>query len=266
MNRQNDVSLPEGTKARGVYLALRDQIMSGRVSDGETLPTEQRLAESHGVSRVTVRKALNVLAGAGLIKRRAGSGTTVCAPADHQRTAMNFNTLMPQLVEMGNKTTARLLSFAYETSPDYVTRAMGWDTPQMVQVATRVRQVYETPFSHLTTYVPAHIAENYSEDDLATQPLFSLLERSGVQIVNAHQTVSATLAGPEVALALGVAVGSALLSLDRVVRDVDGSGVEYLSALYRPDMFRLEMPLTRVGQQNERHWEPAIGQMNGDVQ
>ena len=141
MNRQNDVSLPEGTKARGVYLALRDQIMSGRLSDGETLPTEQRLAESHGVSRVTVRKALNVLADAGLIKRRAGSGTTVCAPSDHQRTAMNFNTLMPQLVEMGNKTTARLLSFAYETSPDYVTRALGWNTPQMVQVATRVRQV-----------------------------------------------------------------------------------------------------------------------------
>ena len=266
MNRQNDVSLPEGTKARGVYLALRDQIMSGRLSDGETLPTEQRLAKSHGVSRVTVRKALDVLADAGLIKRRAGSGTTVCAPGDHQRTAMNFNTLMPQLVEMGNKTTARLLSFAYELSPDYVTRAMGWDTPQMVQVATRVRQVDETPFSHLTTYVPAHIAENYSENDLATQPLFSLLERSGVQIVNAHQTVSATHAGPEVALALGIAVGSALLSLDRVVRDVDGSGVEYLSALYRPDMFRLEMPLTRVGQQNERHWEPAIGHMNGDVQ
>ena len=264
MNRQNDVSLPEGTKARGVYLALRDQIMSGRLSDGETLPTEQRLAESHGVSRVTVRKALNVLADAGLIKRRAGSGTTVCAPADHQRTAMNFNTLMPQLVEMGNKTTARLLSL-YETSPDYADRAMGWDTPQMVQVATRVRQVDETPFSHLTTMF-LRMRENYSENDLATQPLFSLLERSGVQIVNAHQTVSATLAGPEVALALGVAVGSALLSLDQVVRDVDGSGVEYLSALYRPDMFRLEMPLTRVGQNNERHWEPAIGQMNGDVQ
>ena len=264
MNRQNDVPLPEGTKARGVYLALRDQIMSGRLSDGENLPTEQRLAEIHGVSRVTVRKALDVLADAGLIKRRAGSGTTVCAPVEHQRTAMNFNTLMPQLVEMGNKTTARLLSFSYEASPDYVTRAMGWETAQTVQVATRVRLVDDTAFSHLTTYVPAHIAENYSENDLATQPLFSLLERSGVKIIDAHQTVSATLAGPEVASALGVAVGSALLSLDRVVRDVDGKGVEYLSALYRPDMFRLEMPLTRVGQQNERHWEPAIGQTSGD--
>ena len=181
-----------------------------------------------------------------------------------QRTAMNFNTLMPQLVEMGQKTKARLLSFSYERSPNYVTRAMKWKTPQVVQVATRIRLIDEIPFSHLTTYVPANIAKNYSENDLSTQPLCSLLERSGIQIINAHQTVSATLADPEVALAIGVAVGSALLSLDRIVRDEDGNGVEFLSALYRPDMFRLEMPLTRVGQQNKRHWQPTVRQKNGN--
>lgn len=264
MVRSNEVILPEGTKARGVYLALREQIISGRLSDGDKLPTEQRIAESHGVSRVTVRRALDVLADAGLIKRRAGSGTTVCVTGMQQRTAMNFNTLMPQLVEMGQKTKARLLSFSYERSPNYVTRAMKWKTPQVVQVATRIRLIDEIPFSHLTTYVPANIAKNYSENDLSTQPLFSLLERSGIQIINAHQTVSATLADPEVALAIGVAVGSALLSLDRIVRDEDGNGVEFLSALYRPDMFRLEMPLTRVGQQNKRHWQPTVRQKNGN--
>ena len=67
-----------------------------------------------------------------------------------------------------------------------------------------------------------------------------------------------------IALAIGVAVGSALLSLDRIVRDEDGNGVEFLSALYRPDMFRLEMPLTRVGQQNKRHWQPTVRQKNGN--
>ena len=56
-----------------------------------------------------------------------------------------------------------------------------------------------------------------------------------------------------------MATGSALLSLRRVVRDVKGNGVEYLAALYRPDMFRLDMPLTRVGRGAGRHWEPAIG-------
>lgn len=258
--------LPEGFKARRVYLSLCDQITSGDLRDGESLPGEQKLAETFGVSRVTVRRALDALSQGGLIERRAGSGTKVRArPAsDQQRAAMNFNTLMPQLVEMGQKTTARLLTFSYGSAPDFVALAMGLDGDSKVQIATRVRLAGNVPFSHLTTYVPAQIAQNYSEDDLATTPLFKLLERSGVQIKEAHQSVSATLAGPNVAEALEAEVGSALLLLRRVVRDVEGNGVEYLSGLYRPDMFRLEMPLTRVGQGAARHWEPAIGASEGE--
>ncbi len=260
MNKINAANLPDGTKAQRVYLHLHDQITEGQLSAGETLPGEQRLAEKFGVSRVTVRRALDTLSRNGLIERQAGSGTrvsgqtTLGAPA-----AMDFNTLMPQLVEMGQSTTARLLSFSYGKAPEVVASAMGLASDQQVQVATRVRLTHDVPFSHLTTYVPASIAENYSESDLATTPLFKLLERSGVQIEEAHQTVSATLAGPDVAEALGVAVGSALLSLKRIVRDVEGNGVEYLSGLYRSDMFRLEMPLTRVGTGSARHWKPAIG-------
>ena len=256
--------LPEGAKARRVYLSLRDQITGGELRDGQSLPGEQKLAETFGVSRVTVRRALDALAQGGLIERRVGSGTKVRArPSGGRPAAMDFNTLMPQLVEMGQQTTARLLSFSYGTAPDFVAVAMGLDGAGKVQIATRVRLARDVPFSHLTTYVPAQIAQNYSENDLATTPLFKLLERSGVQIKEAHQSVSATLAGPDVAEALDVAVGSALLSLRRVVRDVEGNGVEYLSGLYRPDMFRLEMPLTRVGQGAARHWEPAIGQSEG---
>lgn len=265
MDPRGSSLLPEGAKARRVYLSLRDQIGDGRLSDGDSLPGEQRLAESFGVSRVTVRRALDALAAAGLIERRAGSGTVVRANGFGKKpVAMDFTTLMPQLVEMGQSTTARLLSFSYGPAPDFVGRAMQLDAGEKVQIATRVRSADGRPFSHLTTYVPEAIARNYSENDLATTPLFKLLERSGVHINDAHQSVSAALAGPEVAEALEVAVGSALLSLRRVVRDVDGKGVEFLSALYRPDMFRLEMSLARVGRGSSRHWKPAIGKTEAD--
>ena len=260
MGNNASAKLPEGLKARRVYLSLRDQIAEGRLSDGENLPGEQKLAESYGVSRVTVRRALDALSETGLVERRVGSGTTVRTGAlTAKRAEMNFHTLMPQLVEMGQSTTARLLSFSYSQAPDFVVKAMGLQSGEQVQIAARVRSADGTPFSHLTTYVPAGIAMNYSEDDLAMTPLFKLLERSGVQIEEAHQSVSATLAGPEVAAALDVAVGSALLSLKRIVRDVEGNGVEYLAALYRPDMFSLEMPLARVDRGGARHWEPVIG-------
>ncbi|MFK7876902.1 MAG: GntR family transcriptional regulator [Paracoccaceae bacterium] len=261
------VLLPDGAKARRVYLSLRDQISDGRLSDGENLPGEQKLAAIYGVSRVTVRRALEALSTAGLIEKRAGHGTTVRSAALRgARAALNFSTLMPQLVEMGQSTTARLLSFSYSLPPDYVARAMGLEPGETAQIATRVRLADgAVPFSHLTTYVPSDIAQNYSENDLATTPLFKLLERSGVQIEAAHQSVSASLAGPDIAEALDVAEGSALLSLRRVVRDVHGRGVEYLSGLYRPDMFSLEMPLVRVGDGQGRHWEPAIGQAEQDL-
>jgi len=259
MVRDQDRSgLPEGGKARRVYLLLRDEMVNGTYPAGASLPGEQRLTEIYGVSRVTVRRALEALDADGLIERRAGSGTVVRPQGKGAAVAMDFASMMPQLVAMDRSTTARLLSFSYGGAPDQVAAAMGLAPGARVQTAVRVRAVDGEPFSHLTTYVPEPIAANYTEADLATTPLFRLLERSGVQVGEAQQSVSATLASPDVADALGVSVGAALLSLRRVVKDADGHGVEYLSALYRPDLFRLEMTLNRVGGDENRHWEPVF--------
>ena len=251
-------SLPEGGKARRVYLQLLDGITRGTYPDGAALPAEQRLCVELGVSRVTLRRAFDALEAEGLIDRRAGAGTRVRTPQQKPKMAADFSTLMPQLVQMGHETTARLLSFSYGVPPAAVASAMRISPTALVQTATRLRLIDGQPFSHLTTYVPEHIARNYSESELATSPLFRLLERSGVEVETADQSVSATLAGPEVAGHLGLSVGAPLLTLNRVVRDAEGRGVEYLAALYRPDMFKLQMTLSRVGAGDARHWEPVV--------
>lgn len=265
MRHEAKATLPEGGKARRVYLLLRDEISQGVHNATGLLPGEQRLAEVFGVSRVTVRRALEALSRDGLVVRRAGSGTLI---VPHARKAppiaADFATLMPQLVDMEQTTTARLLSFAYGPPPVSVADAMGLDPKDRVQTAVRVRLARDAAFSHLTTYVPEDIAIHYSEGDLATTPLFRLLERGGVTIAGADQSVTAALAAPDVADALGVSTGSPLLSLQRVVRDAAGRAVEYLSALYRPDLFRLQMSLTRVGEGAARHWEPVIGATRED--
>lgn len=249
-------SLPDGTKARGVYLLLRDEIGNG--VHVRMLPAEKKLADRFQVSRVTVRRALDALAADGLIEKRVGAGSVVRRGQGEVALTADFASLLPQLVEMGRATTARLLSFGYGAAPEAVADALGLDAGARVQTAVRVRAVSGAPFSHLTTHVPEVIAAGYDEADLATTPLFRLLERSGVTIGEAHQSVSATLAAPDVAEALGISVGSALLSLRRVVRDAEGRGVEYLSALYRPDLFRLDMTLTRVGTGASGHWAPVV--------
>jgi len=253
-------TLPEGGKARRVYLLLRDDLANDRFSEGTLLPGENRLAARFDVSRVTIRRALDALADDGWIEKRTGAGSLVL-PRDGSEPpiAANFATLIPQLVDIDKRTTARLLSFAYGPAPSGVANDLGLTKGEKVQTAVRVRASNDTPYSHLTTHVPEDIARNYDEADLATQPLFRLLERGGVKVESAHQSVTATLASPDVAEALDVSVGSALLSLRRIVRDANGRGIEHLSALYRPDLFRLEMSLTRVGADEARHWEPVIG-------
>jgi len=254
----NVIGLPEGGKARRVYLQLLDDISSGTYPDGTVLPGEQKLAALLGVSRVTVRRALDALEVDGLIDRRAGAGTTVRASGGRRSMAADFTTLMPQVVAMGHATTARLISFSYGVPPAAVAAAMRIAPQENVQTAVRLRLMEDQPFSHLTTFVPESIAQNFTEAELATTPLFRLLERSGVEVETAGQTVSATLASPDVAGHLGLSVGAPLLSLNRVVRDAQGRGVEYLAALYRPDMFKLEMTLSRVGAGEARHWEPVV--------
>ncbi len=252
--------MPHSAKAQQVYLLLRDEILRGLRAPGSLLPGEPRLAAEQGVSRVTIRRALAQLEAEGLIERRPGVGTRICgAKADQRAFSADIASLLPEIVQMGERTTARLLSFAYVPAPPAVAAALG--DSGLMQRAVRVRLIDGAPFSYLVTHVPEAIARGFSEADLATTPLFRLLERSGVVVARASQTVSATLAAPEVAAALELAPGAPLIALTRTLFDDQGRGVEHLDALYRPDRFRLEMRFERVGRGAARHWAPVFEPM-----
>ncbi len=105
--------------------------------------------------------------------------------------------------------------------------------------------------------MPERIGVTYSEPELASQPLLALLERSGVSVERATQEIGAVLASPEVAGALEIEIGSALIALTRVVYDDGGQGVEHLHALYRPDRYAFRMDLERTGGSGGRRWSPV---------
>lgn len=246
----------EPLKARRAYLLLRERIVSGELAPGARLPGEPTLATEHGVSRMTIRRALDTLAGEGLIDRRPGSGTFVRAVAAVPPITADLSNVLSHLVQMGRQTGVRLLSFAYGVPPEPVAEALRLRLGERTQRSVRVRLIDGAPFSYLTTHVPERIGLTYSEADLAATPLLTLLERSGTVVAQASQTIGATLAGPEVAEALGVEIGAPLLSMTRVVSDRSGSGVEHLHALYRPDRYSFQMDLVRTGAAGERRWNP----------
>ncbi|MBB4287465.1 GntR family transcriptional regulator [Roseospira goensis] len=245
-----------GVKANRIFLLLQDAIQSGRLEPGATLPGELKLAEQYDVSRVTVRRALEALREAGLVTRRPGVGTVVQAPPLASTLTASVANLLPNMVRMSEASEVRLLEFRYMAPGRTIRDRLGLAASERVQRSIRVRLMDDVPFSHLTTHVPERIAAHYSEADLAKTPLFALLERGGVQVGRATQTISATLANGEVAQALEVPEGAPLIALTRVVYDQAGHGVEHLDALYRPDRYRLQIDLNRAGAETERYWEP----------
>ncbi len=234
-------------KAKQVYMVLRDRILSGAVGFGARLPTENELAEFHGVSRVTVRRALGELARERLIERRRSAGTRVIyRPAPAPMTA-DISGVLANLADMGRRTAVKLLSFDYVPAEGTVAEALGVGPDQLLQRSVRVRSVDGLPFSYLTTHVPESVSVTFTQQELASRPLLDLLERAGVKVEHARQRISAGLATPDVARVLGLRTGSPLIELVRVVYDQAGRGVEHLHALYRPDRYAFEIDLVRSG-------------------
>lgn len=246
----NAMPLP---KYHQVYLVLREQLADGRFADG--VPPEMQLVKQFGVARVTVRKALERLAAEGLIERAPGRGTVaVKAPPAAAPSRAQLTGLLENIVSMGLRTAVTVLSCEAVPAPEAVARALGLAPGAPVQKAVRVRATADGPLSHITTYVPAALAQGFGSEELARQPILLLLEAQGVRIGRATQSISARLADAAVAPHLDVAVGSALLAVQRLIFDADDRPVQWLQGLYRPDRYKYEMQLSRVGDIDAKVW------------
>ena len=228
-----------------VYLLLRQLIVEGEWAPDMAMPGEHDLASQHGVSRITIRRAMQQLENDGLVVRRRGAGTFAQRPKPRKRRE-NLRGLMENLVAMGLRTEVALLQLAYVAAPASIAAALELPAGTLVQKSVRLRSTEGVPFSHLTAWVPEEIGRRFQAADLAARPLLQLLEEAGVPAASAEQVISAQLADSIVAPLLGVGVGSALISVRRTVRDGTGRVVEAIDSLYRPDMYEYHLAMVRA--------------------
>lgn len=244
-----------------IYLVLRERLTAGEFEADSALPGELELARNYGVSRVTLRSALDLLVEERLIVRQRGRGTFARAAAQPAASRPPLLGLLENLVAMGLKTKVKVLELADLAASPEIAKALAIAPGDRVQKAVRVRSYRGAPVSHLTTFVPAAIAR-FSRKKLATKPMLQLLEEAGITVVGADQTVSAQLADPMIAPLLDVGIGSPLLAVTRVVRDQAKRPVQLLRGLYRPDRYQYRMKLTRGGEDIPRIWVSDLSTHN----
>lgn len=216
---------------------LRESINSARLARGQRLPSESELMAQHGVSRVTVRRALEVLRAEGLVESRRGFGWMVTI-APFRTDLSTLSTIERHLIDAGAHSERRIIGFGFVPSPEPVRELLGDRTVLEVR---RIHLADGEPFARVTVWCPETVGAHLSRDDVERA---SFLDQLPVEIGGATQTIGAGAASADDAELLNVPPQSPVLTVERVTSSVAGHPVlvsEHVFPAHRMQ-FVVELP------------------------
>lgn len=222
---------------------LRERLHAGELAAGRVLPSEAELSSEFSASRVTVRRALELLRDEGLVDARQGFGWFV-ATSPIRQVLGQLGTIEAQMEADGIVPERRILEFAFVAATTRLRDLLGAE--QVLRVR-RLNLADGEPFAVVTVWCPAELGQHLSRRDVERSPFYVLLD---IPLRGATQTIGADAASEADARLLGIPVGSPVLRCERVTTDTSGRAVlvsEHVFPAHRTE-FVVELP----------HDEPSI--------
>jgi len=245
---------PEGFAGAGpLYLQLQrrigDAVILGRLKSGDSLPPEREMAMMTGLSRVTVRKAVEGLVATGILVQRRGSGTFVAPPVERMEQALSLLTSFTEdMARRGKSVESHWISRKLEAPAPEEIMALGLGAGDRVARLERVRCSDGVPLAIERASLPPSVL---SDPSVVTGSLYAVLEKGGYRPVRAVQRITAANLNARDAGLLGVAVGTAGLKIERIGYLANGRVVEFTRSLYRGDAYDFAVEL-KLSTENER--------------
>ena len=242
--------MPENTSSRlPLYAQVEDvlvaRISSGALPAGTQLPSEEELVREFDVSRTTIRTTIQNLMRQGLVEIRRGRGTFVALPRMVQELT-ELTGFVEDMRVLGRTPTARVLSRKVIQAAPLVAERLAVPTGTTIVQIRRVRLSNGVPLSYDETYLPEALGRKVMADDLAEEPIFTLLEdRYDTPLVEADYVLEATVAEPDAAAALEIPIGSPIFLIERTSYTLAHSAVDYERLHYRGDCIRFKTRLAR---------------------
>jgi GntR family transcriptional regulator len=228
-----------------IETVLASEIADGVLKVGDQLPTEDSLIARFGVSRITVRRAIQNLVSRGIVEIRRGKGTFVAAPKITQE-LRELSGFVEDMHALGRKPTARVISKEIVTADANVASQLALTKGERVVRIRRVRLADGVPLSFDETYLPLEIGKKIITNNLKVEPIFSLLERKyGVPLIEAEYKLDAVAAEIEVARALKVKIRSPIFRIERTSYSKESRPVDYERLYYRGDLVQFVTRLVR---------------------
>jgi DNA-binding GntR family transcriptional regulator len=219
---------------------LEAAIRAGELAPGTRLENEVELADRCGLSRPTVRQAIQHLVDRGLLVRKRGVGTQVVR--SEIRRPIELTSLHDDLAAAGREPRTRVLDLGPVPAEDTVAKELGVPPGAEVTRMRRIRCTGDEPLALLTNYLPVDLIK-VTEADLAEHGLYELLRATGINLRIANQTIGARGATAAEARLLDERRGVPLLTMNRTAYDVKGFAIEHGCHVYRADRYSFALTL-----------------------
>jgi DNA-binding GntR family transcriptional regulator len=219
---------------------LERAIVDGELAPGDRIANEVTLASELGLSRPTMRQAIQLLVDKGLLVRKRGVGTQVVH--GQIRRPVELTSLHDDLQRAGQTPHTEVLSCQRVESDEPVAQELRLSTGSLVWSLERLRFVGDEPLALLHNFLPVDVLD-LEAVDLAASGLYECLRQAGVQLRVANQQIGARRAEAREARLLGERRGSPLLTMARTAFDSTGRAVEYGTHVYRPERYTFEVTL-----------------------
>src|SRR5215467_16127686 len=205
---------------------------------GQAIPSERRLCEQLGVSRLTLRAALDDLVREGHLTRRHGSGTYVSRPKIAQ--PLTLTSFSEDMRRRGMVPGSHTLELAVMPAGARLGRRLQLSPEDQVVRVKRLRLADGEPMALEVLHVPAVIVPGLTQADLENRSFYELLaERYGIVIASGTQTIEPTVTNEEESEALGVPLHSPAFLFERTTLNDAGRPIEFVRSFYRGDRYQL---------------------------
>ena len=229
-----------------LYLQIAQHIQSAIESDdltpGTQLGNEIELAKRIGVSRPTMRRAIQTLVDMGMLVRRRGVGTQVVHGATTR--PMKLTGLFDDLIESGQEPRTIVLRHQVLPASKQVAKKLNIAPGETILYLHRLRSAQREPLAIMENYLPEAFAD-FDEDELRFGGLYQAMRRNGVKMATATQRIGARNGTAEECRLLEEPTGSPLLTVDRLAFDDSGQPIEWGQHLYRSANYTFSITLVR---------------------
>jgi DNA-binding GntR family transcriptional regulator len=219
---------------------LEHAIESGELAPGSRLDGELALADQLGVSRPTLRRAIEYLVDRGYLVRRRAVGTQVVHPK--VRRPMELSSLFDDLTTSRKNPRTRVLSLEAVPASDAVAHALGLEEGGVVIAFERLRYADGEALALMRNWIPPGLVELDAER-LERNGLYQLMRMAGIGLHLASQTIGARAATAAEARLLQGSKGEPLLTMQRTTYSDIGQPVELADHLYRASLYSFEIVL-----------------------